>query len=126
MGDAHNLQPAASTPFLSLDRLRAPFTSKAQKGEEARRSERRKGEPTLSKSKAQKKSTAGEAALNSKTADDTSSVSALQIPRLGLQLLLRGEALSAIVPLHILWIIRLAGMVVEDSIVKVSSVVSLH
>jgi hypothetical protein len=114
------LPSAASTSFLSLDRLRAPFISNTKQADQAKQGKSRKVKQTSSMGKGQK-SKVDAAQSNSKSTDDLSTVSALRIPRLGLQLLLRGQALSAIVPLHILWIVRLAGMVVEDSIVKVSN-----
>lgn len=46
--------------------------------------------------------------------------SVFYLPRPSLNLLLDADVLPAILPLHVLWIVRLGGMVVEDSIIKVS------
>jgi hypothetical protein len=43
----------------------------------------------------------------------------MKLPKLFLRLLWQGEVASAIIPLHILWAVRLGGMMLEDSIVKV-------
>lgn len=46
--------------------------------------------------------------------------SVFYLPRPSLSLLLDADVLPAILPLHVLWVVRLGGMMVEDGIVKVS------
>jgi hypothetical protein len=101
---------------LRLSRILGPLTSKRHKTKQ-RKKAKEKAEAvnaSISRSKSKTK-------RKTNTTDDLSSVSILRLPSLGLKYLLQGQALSAIIPLHILWIVRLAGMMVEDGIVKVSS-----
>lgn len=106
-------------PFLS--RLRLPFLASRSSTEGAQASDSSSTEAQAGQGSHKHDHKSVTQARRSSTVPPPLSTAVFHLPKLSIRLLLlEGEALSAIVPLHILWIVRLGGMMVEDSIVRVS------
>lgn len=112
----------STSPFLrSWDRFSAPFF--ASKEQDDAKVKRLKSSQKASEDEQSKKATGSEAKFHNNDNNKSASTSALSfsfVP-MGIQhLYISGkDALYAIIPLHILWIIRLGGMMIEDTMVRV-------
>lgn len=108
----NNIETGTSTSLLSWNRFARPFSATTGKQQD----EKVKRIKLLNKPKQQDRQDKKARKVKSNKA-----ASSFPFIQLGIQHLFRSgkDALYAIIPLHILWIIRLGGMMIEDTMVRV-------
>jgi hypothetical protein len=111
----NSMNARSPMPSFILDYI--PFLSFPQQKEKQKEEEY---SITMSSRRMKRESRSSDNRKSKSTTVHLSSASPLNLPRIGFQLLWQGDVLSAIVPLHILWAVRLVGMMIEDTIVRVS------
>lgn len=122
-----NVRAEASSSFLTLDRI--PFiaalhrdTTSGQKRRQQWKSSRGGAvapEKLTGSSDSKRKSTRRSSSTNPSITTSLLPRALFRLPKLSWRVLIEGNALSAVVPLHMLWLVRLGGMMVEDTINRV-------